>query len=323
MEKTNQIVLVQLPIIKHQLVLVGEEIDKRLSELNIENQVVTEDTVKFMKELRAVLNKEKDEFENQRKSIKKQINAPYDELEIVYKEQITGKYDPAIQSLGLKITEFETKLKEERKIEIVKYFNELCSTEKIDFLTFEKTGIEINLSGSTKSFKDKCNEFVFKVVDDLSLIASEQFQAEILTEYKNTLNVSKSIIDVKARKESENQETIRLNALEIQRRKSLLENIGLAHNFNTRTFNWSNDENVLITQEDVENLSKDEFQKAYIELEVKTKPIEKDILQTPTIEKPKVEQKIITARFEVQGTYDQLKALNEYIKLNNLTFKNL
>ena len=33
--------------------------------------------------------------------------------------------------------------------------------KKIDFLTFEKTGIEINLSGSTKSFKDKCNEFVF------------------------------------------------------------------------------------------------------------------------------------------------------------------
>ena len=62
----------------------------------------------------------------------------------------------------------------------------------------------------------------FKVVDDLSLIASEQFQAEILTEYKNTLNVSKSIIDVKARKESENQETIRLNALEIQRRKIII-----------------------------------------------------------------------------------------------------
>jgi hypothetical protein len=318
----NQITLVQLPIINHQLSIVGEMVEKRLKDLNIDGQVVTEETIKTIKELRATLNKEFEEYEKQRKEVKKAVNTPYNALEIAYKEQITGKYEPAIQSLGLKITEFETKLKEEKKAEVVKYFNELCSTEKIDFITFDKVGIEITLSASMKSYKDKCNEFLFKIADDLALIASEQYEAEILTEYKKSLNASKSIIDVKNRKEAEKKERDRIKFQETQRREIMLNKLGFHLDDQTKTYNWVNDSSLLITFQDVSDLSKDGFEKKIFEFEFKTNP-KAETLEAPKVEPIKVAPKILTAQFEVQGTYEQLKSLNEYIKEIGLTYKNL
>jgi hypothetical protein len=111
-----------------------------------------------------------------------------------------------------KIASVEERIKGEKKAVIVQYFNELCASEKIDFISFDRTGIEILLSTTEKAYKEKCNEFVSKVLEDVALIASTDFEAEALVEYKKTLNVSQSIITVKNRKAAEKAEQERINS---------------------------------------------------------------------------------------------------------------
>jgi len=90
--------------------------------------------------------------------------------------------------------------------EVKTYFDELCVASDIDFLEFENVGLTINLSTSDKKYKEACNEYVSRVNDDLALIETQEFEAEIIAEYKINLNASKAIKEVKDRKEREAQE---------------------------------------------------------------------------------------------------------------------
>ena len=99
----KEITLVQLPIIKHQLKEVGKEVTKRIKNLDLENQVATIETLQSFKKLRTELNKELKDFEDRRKVIKTEINKPYNELEEVYKPEISEKYSSAINLLKDKI----------------------------------------------------------------------------------------------------------------------------------------------------------------------------------------------------------------------------
>src|SRR5690606_13133008 len=141
-------------------------------------------------------NKELTDLENQRKFIKESINNPYLEFENVYKTEISEKYKSAIDTLKDKIDFVETKVKSEKKQSVEAYFNELCIAESIDFIKFDKIGIDINLSTTEKKYKEQVYDYIYKVVDDLKLIKSTDFEAEILTEYKLTLNVSNAITTV-------------------------------------------------------------------------------------------------------------------------------
>jgi hypothetical protein len=326
----KEITLVQKPIIKHELTIVGKEVEQRLAALNIENQVATDETVKALKEMRATLNKEFAAYEQERKVVKKAVNEQYNQLEEVYKVEITGKYTAAVKTLGLKITEFETKIKEDKQAEVEAYFDELCQAKQIDFVTFEQTQITVNLSGSLKSYKDACLIFLDKVEDDLRLIEMEDFQAEILTEYKSNLNASKSIMDVKARKQAEKKEDGRLKFLETEKRETKLFNLGFEFKELSKTYNWKEDDSLLITFDELSNLSKEDFDKKIIEFEFKTKPKPKEVLKAPVQERANKQPvssfeapKILTATFEVKGTYEQLKQLNEKIKELGLTYKNI
>ena len=65
--ENNLITLQQEPVIIYEKIKsVGEEVQKRISELNLENQLVTEDTIKAVKGIRADLNKEFAAFEEKR-----------------------------------------------------------------------------------------------------------------------------------------------------------------------------------------------------------------------------------------------------------------
>ena len=74
----NIITVQQLPVIVYErLESVGQEIDKRIAALDLDKQLVTEDTKKAVKDTRAMLNKELKDFEEQRKRIKEQVATPY------------------------------------------------------------------------------------------------------------------------------------------------------------------------------------------------------------------------------------------------------
>lgn len=337
----NSIKLVQHPVISHALMEVGLSVTNRLAELNIENTIATIETVKGLKDLRAELNKELAEFESQRKFIKEGILTPYNEFETIYKSEISDKYKMAVDLLKDKIAIVENRIKEEKKENVKSYFVELCLSEDIDFLSFNQLGLDINLSTTEKAYKEKVNEFVTRVSDDLKLIDTQNHKAEILVEYKKTLNASKAIKDVQDRKEAERAEQERIRLNEVQRRTSQLRGLAMIYRDFTRTFEYVSDESIYIENSFVENASKEEFVNKVVEIEEKIKakksqevkaPIQNpanvvvnqppiEPLKAPVVEQPAEELK--TAAFKVTGTLTQLRALGQYMRDNKITYSNI
>lgn len=337
-KQNNEIVLKQLPIIQHRMIEVGKNVQKRIEDLNLENQVVTIDNVKSMKSLRSELNKELEDFENQRKKIKKAIAEPYNEFEDVYKVQITERYSTAVETLKNKIDFVEDEIKTEKKEVVKSYFLELCNNENIDFLKFEDLKIDIKLSVSEKKYKEQVSEFVSKVLDDLSLIKTTEFEAEILTEYKKSLNCSQAITIVNERKEHEKKEQARIKAELVNNRKKDLQKLGFVYKTITDSYEY-NDE-IFISETDINELSKEDFTAKYEVFKVEInelkekeninnnnteKRVEKASiapkLTTPKVEKPKEELK--KASFEVTATMEKLRALGAYMKENGIIYKNI
>jgi len=345
--QNNQITLVQSPVIKHQLQEAGKQVSKRIEDLELDKLIATVETVKSFKDLRAELNKEVADFETQRQFIKKGVNTPYLEFEATYKTEITDKYKSAIDLLKDQIASVEDKIKRDKKTALELYFSELCVSEKIDFIKFDQLGIDVNLSTTEKKYKEQINDYITKVVDDLLLIKSTDYEAEILTEYKSNLNVSKAITDVKTRKEKEAAEEERLKAQQKVNRINFLEKLGMEYVEITNSYEYNAD--IYVTMSDINVLSKDDFTAKYHDCEAKindikakeliakqqSEPIQNQAFESPIsatvvapISAPKVEVKkevepLKTASFEVTATMTQLRSLGAWMKENGIVYKNI
>lgn len=188
----NLIVVMQLPVIKEQL----KEIKKRF-ELEAENALsleCTEETLQTVKKARTNLSKIFSALETKRKEAKKQILAPYESFEAVYKECVTDIYKPCDSKLAEKIRETEDTLKERKRIAAEEYFTEYSASKGIDFLTFDRMGLNITLSASAKSIKDQIKAFVDRTCDELAMIEMQENSAEILVEYKSSLNAAQAVM---------------------------------------------------------------------------------------------------------------------------------
>lgn len=181
----------QLPVIEEQLRSVSTVIDERVK--NATSLVCTEESVKTIKEIRADLNKDYKEFETQRKTVKEQVMKPYNDFENIYKEYISDKFKNADKELKEKIDNVENELKAKKEQEVKEYFEEYKITNNIDFVTYEQARINVTLSASMKSLKEQVKMFIDRIVDDFNLIETQEHKAEILVEYKQTLNVSSAI----------------------------------------------------------------------------------------------------------------------------------
>ncbi len=201
------IVVRQLPIIQEQLKQLSDEIDKKVE--NAKSLVCTEETVKEVKQVRADLNKEFKDLENQRKLVKEQVLAPYMQFEEVYKQYVSDKYKGADIELKNKVDTIENELKTKKEQDIKDYFEEYKTANNIDFVTYGQAKINVTLTASIKSLKEQAKAFIDKIVDDLNLIKTQEHRAEILLEYKQTLNVSQAITTV----------TNRFKAIEEEKRK--------------------------------------------------------------------------------------------------------
>lgn len=336
MTQEASIVLKQSPIIVHTLEKVGAKVTERIDSLNIQNQVVTEETVKALKDMRATLNKEARDFETQRKAIKDAVLNPYSEFETTYKAEIIDKYKKADDLLKTKINEFELKIKQDKKTKLTEYLNEICAVEEIDFLTFDRLGLDINLSTTEKKYKEQINDFISKVKDDINLIMTETYSAEILVEYKKSLNASQSTLTVRQRKEAEKLEAERLKNMRTDKRVSQIKSLAFAYHDLTKTYNWIHDELVMIPYSQIESLSDEDWIVKFAELELRSKPKEEvkpEVLKAPIVEQPKqepiqdkkeeVQTETFEAKFIVKGTYAELKALGEFLKANNYNYQNI
>ena len=342
--------LVQSPIIKQNLAFMGSQVTERLKALNIDGQIATVDTVKALKDLRAELNKELADFESQRKFIKESVLSPYNEFEALYKDQISEKYKSAIDTLKDKIATVEDEVKRAKKANLEAYFKELCIAEKIDFLKFENAGLEINLSTSEKQYKDRINELIEHVKDDLALIDTQEWKAEILVEYKATMNASRAIKAIQDRKEKERLEQERIRLAEIERRKQVLHIAGFKFVEFTNAYEYDMD--VFMSISEIETLGKIEFANTVDHLKVMIAKKERELAERiaasqpkeetefkPTevlpipipLEAPKVVEevrpidppKMVTATFEVTGTREQLYAVRDFLITNKINYINV
>ncbi|MDR1246105.1 MAG: DUF1351 domain-containing protein [Clostridiales Family XIII bacterium] len=213
--KKELIVVKQLPIIEERLKTIKEQIQTRTKEaLALE---CTEETVKEIKKIRAELSSGFKELEAQRKEVKKTVMAPYDQFEAVYRACVTDVYAPADAELKSRIDEVENVVREEKRAEIAAYFDEYAKSKNIDFLTFDKMGLQVGLSTNAKSMKSMVAEFVDGIADGLTLIDTQEYKEEILVEYKKSLNAVSAITSVKQRHEAIEAERKRAEAAAAKR----------------------------------------------------------------------------------------------------------
>lgn len=209
------IVVKQLPIIEQKLKNVSLQIDEEMK--NIENLVCTEETVKTIKELRAKFNKQFKEYETQRKEIEEQVLKPWNDFKNVYKECIADKYRNTDLILKGKIEITENELKAKKEQEVKDYFEEYKTANNIDFITYAQARINVTLSASMKSLKEQAKAFIDQRIDDLKLIETQEHKAEILVEYKHTLNVSNAITTVSNRLKAVEEEKTKQEQIVSQR----------------------------------------------------------------------------------------------------------
>ena len=266
------IIVKQLPQIEEHLKDLSAEIDKKVE--NAKGLVCTEESVKIVKQVRADLNKEFKELETQRKTVKEQILAPYMQFEEVYKTYISEKYKSAEIDLKQKIDITENTLKQQKEKEIKDYFEEYKTANNIDFVTYKQANINVTLTASKKSLKEQAKKFIDEIVDDLKLIEAQECKDEILVEYKQTLNVSRSIQNVANRHK----------LLEEEKRKREEKVVAIVSN-----------ENHEITKESYERLE-----------QVFNKPLERPEEQE--------KEQILTLKFTVRGTRNKLKELKKFLE---------
>lgn len=293
----NLITLKQAPIIVYEKIkAVGQQIEAKIAELNLDNQLVTDDTLKSAKNTRTMLRKELAVFEEQRKFIKEQVNTPYEAFEKAYKEHIKVHYDKADNTLKYKIDEVQNRLLNDKQGRIKDYFTELCQSQGIDFLIFERLPLNITLSDSDKKFKEQVAGFVSEVSKSLEFIESltdpDEYKAEILTDYKQTLDVMRSINNAKYRKQQREAELQRLEA-----QKARAEQARLAAEARAK---------------EVAPLQAPE--------EVPAPAIQEAPAPPQEVPAPAPQEEILHFTLEVIGTRAQLRALRQFLETNNIKY---
>ncbi len=218
------IVLKQLPIIEQQLIKVSNEIDEKVK--NAKSLACNEETRKTVKEIRTSLNKELAEWEKKRKEIKEKIIKPYTEFEEAYKKYISEKYKSADKDLKAKIDTVENQMKEDLKKIAVEYFDEYKISKNIDFIKFEDMNCVVGLSDNPTKLKKLSTEFVNKVEKDLKVLETYENKAEMLVEYKKSLDLNNVIITVQNRYKEIEEEKKRIEQTKEVERK-VTENLGI------------------------------------------------------------------------------------------------
>ena len=291
------ITLKQAPIIIYEKIkAVGQQVETKIAELNLDNQLVTDDTLKSAKNTRTTLRKELAVFEEQRKFIKEQVNAPYEACEKADKEHIKVHYDNADSTLKDKINQVENRLREDKIARIKEFFTELCMSQGIDFLIFERLQLNITLSASDKSLKEQVTGFVSEVSKSLQLIESlnepDEFKAEMITEYKQTLDVTRAIQGAQYRRQQREAELQRIEA-----QRLAAEQARLAAEARAR---------------EIAPLQAPE--------EVPPPAIQEAPAPTQEVPAPAPQEEILHYTLGMSGTRAQLRALRQFLETNNINY---
>lgn len=186
----NLIVVKQLPVIEEQLRTLKEKWEQRA--LDAEGMVCTEETIQAVKAFRAEMNKELEGVEARRKTVKNAVMGPYNAFEAVYKDCITDAYKRAYAALTIKINKVELDIKTRCEDGLREYFAELCAVHHLDWLTYERAGIKVDMASAKaktpKRLREQLAAFVKDISENVSVISGMNNAAEMMVEYQRCLN---------------------------------------------------------------------------------------------------------------------------------------
>lgn len=293
--KLQVITLKQLPIIEEHLQLVKADVETRTK--NAMQLVCTEETRRDVKKIRAELGKEFAAMEEQRKRVKEAIMEPYNQFEAVYKDCISDPYKKADAELKRRVDEVETGLKADKVKAVQSYFDELCKANNLPWLRFEQMNLKIGLSTSVNGTKTALTSTVLKIAEEVQELSRHDDAAELLVEYKKSLNVALALSTVRAR-----HEQIELQKQQEAERRAALEQQQAA-------------------EEKVQQAIEEAQQGAAPPVEEVSAPEEE---QPAAVQEPEETQPAVyEVKFAVRGTIEQLKKLKQFIMQEGMSYDDI
>ena len=281
--------------------LVKSDVETRTR--NAMQLVCTEETRKDVKSIRTELSKEFAEMENQRKRVKEAIMEPYNQFEAVYKECISDPYKKADAELKKRIDEVESGLKSDKEKDIRDYFSELCKANNLPWLRFEQMNLKIGLSTSVNGVKTTLTATVLKIAEEVQELSHHEDAAELLVEYKKSLNVALALSTIRAR-----HEQIELQKQYEAQRRAALEQQRAA------------EEKV---QQAVAEAQETQQSAAEPPIEEVTAPTEETPTEAPVAVQEQAPATIYEVKFAVRGTIEQLKKLKQFIMQEGMSYDDI
>lgn len=254
--------------------------------------VFTEDTIKDAKKDRAALNKLRTAFEDERKRIKRQCMAPYEQFETQVKELI-ALIDEPIRLIDAQIKEVEEQKKAQKRKDIEELFGSIGFQL---FVTLDKIWDDkwLNATVPLSRIEEQMKSRMYQIGEDIAVIQKlPEFSFEAMEVYRKTMDLNKAIqegqrlADIQKRKAAYEEE---------QRRKSEEEQ--------RRRLEEENSRPVPAVSEEQKTAGP----------ERSSETVNEDVAA------PDQQEEILCLDFRVWGTREQLLALRNYMKDNHLKF---
>ena len=205
-ESTALISITTLPEIKENLRSLRDRWERKAKDAA--SLVCTDESVQSIKQMRADMRKEYEAADEQRKAVKAQYLAAWNEVEATWKECVAEPFKRADASYKDTIGSFEDELKAAATEKLKSNYEEHCQLEGIDWLPFDeamrRSGVKIGMADTkTKTPRkamDALAEFVSKVALGIDSIRKMEDSAEILVEFKKCLDAGQAAAIVAERK---------------------------------------------------------------------------------------------------------------------------
>lgn len=249
--------------------------------------VFTEETISEGKKDRANLNKLRGAIDDERKRVKKLCMEPCNRFEKEVKE-VLALVDEQINAIDVQIKEVE-QIKREEKRKAVQELFESIGFQK--FVTLEMIWDEkwLNASVALSKVENQMKETMYRIGEEVGTISRlPEFSFEAMEVYKKTLDLTQAIkkgqelADIQKRKE----EALARQKAEKERRKAEEAAAGKES---------ENPEDVADTQDAPKEAEENDYTRV-------------------------VSEPVMRIDFRVWGTKEQIMALRDYMKQNNLKF---
>ena len=249
--------------------------------------VFTEETISEGKKDRANLNKLRGAIDDERKRVKKLCMEPCNRFEKEVKE-VLALVDEQINAIDIQIKEVE-QIKREEKRKAVQELFESIGFQK--FVTLEMIWDEkwLNASVTLSKVENQMKETMYRIGEEVGTISRlPEFSFEAMEVYKKTLDLTQAIkkgqelADIQKRKE----EALARQKAEEERRKAEEAAAGKES---------ENPEDVADTQDAPKEAEENDYTRV-------------------------VSEPVMRIDFRVWGTKEQIMALRDYMKRNNLKF---